>query len=428
MADITIPWGDQTLSAPLPPHWAVQQIAEPTISLAGGDWLEHLAAALTRPEGTPPLAKMLAARRTGRIAVIFRELAYAEVPNENVEIIFATGMHPPLTVEQATGKIGEELASSVRWRSNPWARTDAYTHVGSVHDGPAAVDVWIDRRVVEADLRIVVTSVSPHLQAGFGGGGKMFLPGCARLDSVRQMHLAGVPRRARQMVGQPHTDNRMRRLVDSATAAVDAHHGRTFGVQYLLDADDRLAALATGDLISCQQMLAKRCAAGCGVVIDSPADVVIVNAYPRDFDLWQSFKAIANTCWAVRDNGVLICLARCPGGAQMPTLSLPIGPRWVRRAVRLMGADALGSLLTRTVPRLAGDAAFFVRLALQVIQRVAVVMGSPALAEAGTQMLGLDLLADPAEAFQAAEDMLGGGPKRVIVFPSGGITYPVLRR
>ncbi len=412
MAEITIPWGQESQALELPAGWTVQQVARPAIPPAGEDWQEHLATALTRPEGSPPLAKLLAARQAGKICVVvedvsrhsplaeilrivFRELSHAQIPNENIEIVFATGMHPALTPAQAVEKIGEELAARVGWRCNPWGKSDAYVSVGVVRDGPAALDLRIDRGVARAELRLVVTCVSPHLQAGFGGGYKMLLPGCAHLESIRQLHLAGVPRRAVQMVGQPHTANRMRRLIDAAGAAVDEAGGRSFGIQYVLDADDRLAAVAAGDVTACQRMLAKQCAAGCGVVIDSPADVVIASAFPREFDLWQSFKAVANTCGAVRANGVLICLTRCPGGANMPTFSLPIEAKWIRRAVRLVGADALASLLTRTVPSLAGDAAFFVRLALQVLQRMTLMMVSPALVEGGTKMLGLELLAEP---------------------------------
>ncbi len=443
MADISLPWGDEPLALRLPAGWTVQQVAAPAIAAAADGWAEHLANALTRPEGAPALGKLLAARRTGKIAVIvedvtrhsplpeilqvvFRELDHAQIPDKNVEIVFATGMHPALKDAQAAEKLGA-LASRIRWRSNPWTRSDAFTRMGTVRDGPAMVDLRIDRRVANADLRIVITSVSPHLQAGFGGGYKMLLPGCAALESIRQMHLAGVPRRPQQMVGQDHAANRMRRLIDAAGQAIDERRGMTFGVQYLLDASDRLAAIAAGDVLACQRMLAKQCAAGCGVVIDSPADVVIAAAYPRDVDLWQSFKAIAHAAWAVRDNGVLICLTRCADGANMPTVSLPISPKWVRRIVRLLGADSLGSVLTRMVPQLAGDAAFFVRLALQVIQRAAVIVVSEKLVEEGASMPGMDVLAEPGEAFATAEALLGDGPKRVIVFPAGGISYPVCR-
>jgi len=446
MADVSIPWGPEEMAVRLPEAWTVQQVVTPAISPSRPDWPEHLAMALAHPEGTSPLGKLLAARRTGRIAIvvedltrhsplkvilkaIFAELAHAKIPNENVEIVFATGMHPPLTAEQAAGKIGPELAGSVAWRCNPWRDRDQYVHRGNVAaPGAGRIELWVDRRVAMADLRILVTSVSPHLQAGFGGGFKMLVPGCAHLETIRRLHLACVPRRCRQQVGQDDSTNVMRSLIDAAGEAIDAVWGKSFGVQYLLDGADQVAAVAAGDVRACQRMLAKQCASGCGVLVDAPGDVVIAGASPRDLDLWQSFKAVANTCWAVRDNGVLICLSRCPGGANMPTLALPISSRRIRWAVRLLGAESLGSMLTRLVPRLAGDAAFFVRLALQILQRCSVMMVSPGLVEAGVRMAGLPLFADPAEAVAAAEAELGPGPKRVIVFPSGGISYPILRR
>ncbi|KPK82862.1 MAG: hypothetical protein AMJ81_09005 [Phycisphaerae bacterium SM23_33] len=440
-----MPWADETRTLELPADWTVQQIAAADVAPAGNDWAEHLAAAMARPEESLPLGKLLAARRSGRIVLIvedmtrhspletilrtiFREVDHANIPRENVEIVFATGMHPPLSPEQAAKKIGPELASQVAWRCNPWRDRDAYVDLGLLRDGSAGLELRIDRGVAAADLRILVTSVSPHVQAGFGGGYKMLLPGCAQLDCIRQLHLTGLSRRPTQQVGQPFPANRMRRLIDAAGAAVDAAGGTSFGVQYVLDAADAPTAIAAGNVTACQRMLAKKCASAYGVLIDAPADVVIANAAPRDFDLWQSFKAIAHNCWAVRDNGVILCLTRCPGGVNMPTLSLPISPRWIRRGVKLLGAEALAALLVRLVPSLAGDAAFFARLALQILQRNTVLMVSPALAEADADMVGLPLFADPAEAIAAAEAQLGPGPKRVIFFPAGGATYPIMSR
>ena len=446
MPEISVPWGEETLAVQLPAEWTVRQIASPTMPPARADWPEHLARALAQPEGCPPLGKLLAARRQGRIVIIvedltrhsplpsilkavFRELDHAGIPRENVEIVFATGMHPPLSREEAAEKIGPELAQALAWRCNPWHDPDAYLNLGRVSaPGSGDIELLVDRGVAGADLRILLSSVSPHLQAGFGGGYKMLVPGCAYLESIRQLHTAALPRRPTQQIGQDGSTNRMRRLINAAGLVIDAAGGRTFGVQYLLDAADQVSAVAAGDVAACQRMLAKQCAAGCGVLIDAPADVVITSAFPRDFDLWQSFKAIVNTCWAVRENGVLICLSRCPGGVNMPTFSLPIGPKWVRRTVRLLGANALGSLLPRLLPRLAGDAAFFIRLAAQVVQRCAVLMVAPSVVEAGGKILGLPLFADPAEAVAAAENELGKGARRVIVFPAGGITYPILRR
>jgi nickel-dependent lactate racemase len=447
MADISIPWGEESLTVALPRDWTVVQTAAASVARAGEDGPDRLAAALARPEGLPALEKMLAARPGGRIAVvvedltrhsplqvilpvIFRELAHAKVPNEKVEIVFATGMHPPLTAAEAAGKIGPELAGSVPWRSNPCQEEKSQVDLGRVRAGRGtSIDLLVDRGVVQADLRILVSSVSPHLQAGFGGGYKMLVPGCAGLETVRQLHLSGLLRRPAQQVGQTCSLNRMRQLIDQAGAAIDAFHGVTFGVQYVLDAGDQVSSLVVGEVASCQRLLAKAAAAGYGSMVEAPADVVIANAHPRDFDLWQSLKAVVNTSWAVRTGGVLICLSRCQAGANgMPTVNLPLSQKFVRRVLRLTGAEALASLMTRLIPSLSGERSFFVRLALEVLRRHTVLMVARPLVEAGVKLTGMPAFATAEEAFAAAEGLLGKGPKRVIVFPTGGVSYPVMPR
>jgi hypothetical protein len=94
----------------------------------------------------------------------------------------------------------------------------------------------------------------------------------------------------------------------------------------------------------------------------------------------------------------------------------------------MMGADSLASLLTRLVPRLAGDAAFFVRLALRTLERNTVMMVCPTLARSGKGLVGLPMFESPEQAFAEAESQLGQGPKRVLFFPAGGVSYPILRR
>ncbi len=442
MTDISIQWGDDVLAVPLPADWTVQQIATPTIIPAGNDWPERLARALTRPEAMRPLGELLSSKPDARIAIIveditrhspltkileiiFREIRHAGIPNENIEIIFATGMHRAITPEEATRKIGT-LAEQITWRCNPWRDRNAYVHLGVVDDGGYRMEVLVDRRVVEADVRIIISSVSPHLQAGFGGGYKMLIPGCSHLETIRRLHLCNIPRRARQQVGQSSNINRMRRLIDKAGKLLDSQHGVSFSVQYILDMAGGVATVASGDVITCQRMLAKSCSATCGVILNAPADVVITSAYPRDFDLWQSFKAIANTCWAARENGVIICLTRTPGGVNMPMVSSPIPPRRIRQFVRFIGANALSSLIMRLAPSLSSDAIFFIRIALQILQRNTLVMVSPTLAKTDAKIPGIYLFDTPQAAIAAANAELGPGNKRVVVFPAGGITYPVL--
>ena len=438
MPEVLLPWGQGELKLALPEHWTLQQVARSTLPAAGDDWRDALGMALSQPTGELPLGQLVAARRGGRIAlvvedftrhsplaevlaVVMEELARQHVEPAQTEIVFATGMHPPMTPQQAAQKLGA-LAQTIPWRSIRYKDHTGYVHLGRA----GKVDVWIDRGVAEADLRIVISSVSPHLQAGFGGGYKMFLPGCASLATIRQLHRLGVDRHPHPWVGTEAARNPIRTAIDAGGQLVD-QRGKSFGVQYVLDEQDRPTFVAAGQIAAAQQMLAKRCAAACGVTVDKPADVLVVNAHPRDDDLWQSFKGIANTRWAAREGGVILCFARCQAGMYgMDVPQWPVGWQMARRLVRLVGSVALGNLITRLAPNLAGDAAFFIRMALQAIHRNTIFMVSPALAAGGKTFPGLKIFADPAEAIAETQKILGDSPQRVVVFPSGGTTYPVL--
>jgi nickel-dependent lactate racemase len=441
MPDISVPWGTAELLISLPQHWKIQQVAKPELRPAPQDWPDRLALAISQPGTGLPLAKLLAARRTGRIelivedvtrqsplqailAVIMREIRHAGIRDDQIEIFFATGMHRPMAGRQTAEKLGD-IAAQIAWRCNPWESKSAYVNLGNVDK----VEVWIDRRVAKADLRIIVSSVTPHLQAGFGGGYKMLVPGCANRETIGALHRLGVHRTPRQLVGTEPDNNVMRRTIDAAGQLIDQARGTTFAVHYLLDDAKLPTFIAAGQAIPTHRMVAKQCAVACGIVTEGPADLLIVNAHPLDFDLWQSFKCIANTRWAVRPGGPIICVTRCEaglGGMKVPPW--PLSPEWTRRVLRWLGPEALGSLVTRLVPRLAGDAAFFVRMALQTLSRNPVFMASPALHATASKFPGVELFAQVQEAIAAADRLNNQAPQRVIVFPSGGASFPIPAR
>jgi len=77
------------------------------------------------------------------------------------------------------------------------------------------------------------------------------------------------------------------------------------------------------------------------------------------------------------------------------------------------------------MPSLAGDAAFFVRLAAQTLCRNPILMVSPALHASGGGFPGLAVLGSVADAVAAADRLLPEGSRRVVVFPAGGVTFPI---
>ncbi len=438
MPEITIPWGDETQTLQLPDDWTIQQVAESAQPRADEDWHERLARTLSKPATGPGLPELLSANRDGKVVIILedvtrhspldeilpivmREVRHAGITDKQVELIFACGMHPEMTPRQAAEKIGPEW-THLKFRSNAWQDASMYEPVGKV----GRTRVLIDRGVLNADVRIIISSVSVHLQAGFGGGYKMFFPGCAAQETIRGIHSLGLGGKGQyQLGGTTSETNPMRHAIDEAGLLVDGAHGATFAVQYLLDAENCPTAIACGEVIPAQQMLAKQCSTSDGVLVDHKADVLITNAYPRDHDLWQSFKAIANTRFACRRDGVIICLSRCEAAMEgMDVPRFPLTPRGLRRFLRLFGSNGISTLILRLIPKLAGDAAFFVRMATQTLQRNPIIMVSPILHAAG-KFPGLHVVGSMEDAIALANEYLEEGPQRVTVFPTGGTSYPL---
>jgi nickel-dependent lactate racemase len=440
MTQVDVPWGSEALAVSLPSHWTLQQVAEPTVAAAPVDWREHMASAIHKPATGPGLGELLRASRAGKVVIVvedltrhsplgeildivLREVHHAGLTDSQLEIFIAAGMHPACRPGDIRAKLGP-AAEGIAWRWNPWGDAKQYVDLGKV----GRMSVLIDRRVARADLRIVISSVSPHLQAGFGGGYKMFLPGSGHIRSIRALHRFGTSSgRGEQLVGTDAEKNPMRRAIDAAGAKVDANYGTTFSIQYLLDASDKPVGIAAGEPTTTHRMVTKLCANACGILAQAQADVLITNAHPRDHDLWQAFKAIPNTCWAARPNGVVICLARCPAGLnEMKQMAWPLNPAWTRRVVQWLGPENISSLLDRLVASLAGDSLWFIRLATQILKRNPIIMVSPKLVEDGAKFPGIYLCATVAEAIEIAEKLLGPGPQRVAIYPAGGATYPVM--
>lgn len=440
MPEIAVPWAQQELLITLPDDWKLQQVAAPQLRAADSNWPDRLATALGQPESSPPLSSLLSEKPNPRITlivedithhsplpeildVVLREIRHARVDDENVQVVFASGLLPPVTKRQAEEKLGQ-WADKLRWSSNPWDTPKKYVDVGTSNK----IKYLIDRKVADADVRIIISAVTPHIQAGFGGGLKMIVPGCSHLDTIASIHKLAIGRAPQQLLGVQADKNRMRQGIDALAPLLDAHHGKTFAVQYMLDQESLPIHITAGDPIVTQQMLAKQCSVSCGIITHPPlADVLITNAYPRDHNLWQTFKAIANTRGAVRPNGVIICLSRCQTGLEdMNLLRWPVNPTWTRRIIRWIGAENIYSYLTRLVPRLAGNTAFFLYLGLQVLQRNPLYIVSETLHGLLPKKLpGIDVFATVDDALTAVRKQLGNRPQRVSVFPDGATTFPV---
>lgn len=159
---------------------------------------EQIKAAFNNPIGRPTLRKL--ARGRSEVAIIFddisrptrvadlipyvlKELDAAGIPDGSIRFICATGAHGAHTFQDFQKKLGSEILDNFPvYNHNPYENC---TYVGQTSVGTR---LSVNSEVMNCDLKIGIGSVVPHAQSGFGGGGKIILPGIASIDSIEAFH------------------------------------------------------------------------------------------------------------------------------------------------------------------------------------------------------------------------------------------------
>ena len=155
---------------------------------------------LAAPAGTAPLAELAHGKQSACILIcditrpVPNELILSEilpvieaagVPREAITILIATGLHRPNVGEELIELVGERIAGEYRCENHDGQRLDEHEYLG---ESPRGVPIWIDRRYVQAELKITVGLIEPHFMAGFSGGRKLICPGIAALETVKVWH------------------------------------------------------------------------------------------------------------------------------------------------------------------------------------------------------------------------------------------------
>ena len=439
---VRVPWGTQQLDLVLPADWPVFD-ARPAAAPQPADSLaQQCESAMSSPLRSPALRQiardLAAGGRPIRVAIVVDDDtrptpadqilpivldhlgAGRQIPDDRIEIHFAGGMHTPMTRVQMIAKIGPALVERFACFNNPFCQPSQQRFLGRTRHNIA---VHLSARVADANLRILVGSVSAHLQAGFSGGYKLLFPGMAGLATIKQLHLRGTER-FRQLIGLPADHNPMRQEIDRLGEWLD---GTTFALTLLPgESATQPLAVAAGDPVAVQRTLAEQAVARYGVHVPGPADLVVCNSHPRDNDLWQGFKCIANTLFAAREGGLIVATIKADRGANGMKL-----PRWtlkaktVRTILKLTGRDGFLHLLARLLPQVNDEARFFVRFGLGTIRRNDLLIYSPTLAAESVRFPGIELFDTLPAVWKRAGELLAGRTPNVTVFSQGGICYPM---
>jgi nickel-dependent lactate racemase len=116
---------------------------------------------------------------------VLKELALAGIKDGQIRFIAASGCHGAMTRGDFVKKLGEYVLKRFPvYNHSPF---DNCVYAGTTSRG---VKVRLNAEFMRCDLKIGIGSMVPHIMAGFGGGGKIVLPGVAAYETVLALHMS----------------------------------------------------------------------------------------------------------------------------------------------------------------------------------------------------------------------------------------------
>ncbi len=330
-------------------------------------------------------------------------------PSDNITLLNQLGTHRPNTREELETMLTPEIAANYRVLNHEPENPDVLVQVGTTADGTPAL---LNRHIVEADLRIITGFIEPHFFAGFSGGVKGIMPGCAGLDTVMSNHGAKNIGDPQATFGVTEGNPLWEELRDIALKT-----GPTFLLNVTLNEQRDITNVFAGDIIEAHKT-------GCAFVkksamqpVGQPFDIVVTtnSGYPLDLNLYQGVKGMSTGARVLKEGGTLILAAECregvPGGSPLDEL--------------LRSADSIEEILAKlSTPGFVRPEQWQAQIQA-LVQRKAEVLVRCELDDATLRACHLAPCADISA--EVAKRLAKLGPAaRLAVLPQGPLTIPYL--
>jgi lactate racemase len=350
---IDMRYGRGVLPLTLPDDADVTVVRKPVMPLLA-DTEAAVATALDQPVGTPPLDEIARNANTACIAIcditrpvpnhlflrpMIERLLAAGVPRDGITVLVATGLHRPNEGDELAELIGDPWVLDNVRVENHFARDDA-AHVDLGRTETRGTVVRIDRRFVEADIRIATGLVEPHFMAGYSGGRKVIAPGLAHAETITTFHssrfMADPAAVNCNFAGNPLHEEQLEivKLVGGALA-----------LNTIIDEDRNLSFVNFGEILASHLQSVDFVREFCEVAIPRQFSTVVTSAagYPLDKTYYQTVKGMVGAMDILAPGGELIIASECSEGMGSPEFA-----ESQRRLVELGPKAFLQSILKKS--------------------------------------------------------------------------------
>jgi nickel-dependent lactate racemase len=308
----------------LPDHWNVTVVRKPAMPVEENPG-NALRKALFAPVSAPPLVEAARGLRTACILIcditrpvpnglllpeIVRQLLDAGMQPGNITVLVATGLHRPNEGAELEELVGDPWVMKTVRVENHFARDDA-AHADLGRTPTRGTPVKIDRRFVEADLKIATGLVEPHFMAGFSGGRKVIAPGVAHKDTITTFHSA-------RFMAHPKADNCILEgnPLHEEQLEIVRMIGPVLAVNTVIDEHRRLSYVNYGEIIESHLQAVAFAGKYTRVAVPRRFRTVVTSAagYPLDKTYYQTVKGMVGPVDILEPGGNLVVVSECSEG------------------------------------------------------------------------------------------------------------------
>ena len=284
----------------------------------------EMAEALARPVGCPPLAEEAARAGSACILIcdftrpvpngvilppLIRTLLDAGMEPAQITVLVATGLHRPNEGEELAALVGDPWVLETVEVANHFARADAdHVLLGTTERGTV---VRLDRRFVDAELRIATGLVEPHFMAGWSGGRKVIAPGVAHAETITTFHSARFMEHPKctncVLEGNPLHEEQLE---------IMAMLGGARAVNSVIDDERRVAFLNYGEVVASHAAAVAFAEHFATAPVAERFNTVLTSAagHPLDATYYQTVKGMVGPLEILAPGGDLIVASSCSEG------------------------------------------------------------------------------------------------------------------
>ena len=382
--------------------------------------------ALRRPVASRPLRELAADRQSACILicditrpvpnglilpVVLRELLAGGMKADQIRILIATGLHRPNLGDELREVVGDQwVVDNFRIENHVACNEADHVDLGVTRQGTR---VKLDRRVVEADLRLVIGLVEPHFMAGYSGGRKLIMPGAAHHETIRTLHNAAILEdplaRNCQITGNPLHEQQLE-IVERL--------GGALAVNVIIDESRRLAFANFGEIVASHLAAVDFVRRYAEVPIARRYQTVVTSAagYPLDRTYYQTVKGMVSALGALEDGGDLIVVSECSEGLGSES--------FIASQRRLLAAGPDAFLATIMSQPLAEIDEWQTHMQVKAMRRGRVLLYAPSLRPEQMRLTGVEVVSSLSEALRQSLQRQPGRPALAVI-PEGPYVIPV---